>query len=617
MIADVLFDLPLRRPLSYAVPPDLKLAPGQRVSAPLQGRPRIGVVAALHAGDPEGLAVIQGAVEPAPVFSTAMLDLGLWAAAESLSAPGSTLAALSPPPPRRAAAEAAAPPPEPAPARDEAPALWTDADRDARLVEEAARAPGPVLVVAPDIESAARWAERLGGARLDSEAAESARRAAWLGAMRGRPRVVVGTRSALLLPLPAPVTLALLDEHDAAHKPPGAPRLHSRELLMERARREGSRLLLLAGAPAVETWHRATSGAIAWRAAAEGEASGHGDWRAAAEGEASGDGEWPELIAADTRGILRNHPLTLPLTRALEDAARRGTRVALVLSREAAALGCDECGEVIRCPDCGVALGLSRVTASLACRLCGQTGPLAAACPRCGGHRLSPFGWGPERVMTALRKRFPRLTATRAGERANKAGGRSGGAQVLVGGAGLLRGLAPGSLSAVGFVALDGLLRVPDFRAGERAFQALWAAAEAVGPRGRVIVQTLHPEYYAIEAARTRRRAAFYEPELRFRAELGYPPFRRLCLIDVRGRSLADARALLDECAATLRGIAGLTVYTPTPRGAGLGRRPWWRLLVKGPNTLPGLLDEPLRPLLERRRRSAGMIEIEMDPVSL
>jgi primosomal protein N' (replication factor Y) len=169
----------------------------------------------------------------------------------------------------------------------------------------------------------------------------------------------------------------------------------------------------------------------------------------------------------------------------------------------------------------------------------------------------------------------------------------------------------------VGFVALDGLLRVPDFRAGERAFQALWAAADAVGPRGRVIVQTLHPKYYAIEAARTRRRAAFYEPELRFRAELGYPPFRRLCLIDVRGRSLADARALLDECAATLRGIAGLTVYTPTPRGAGLGRRPWWRLLVKGPNTLPGLLDEPLRPLLERRRRSAGMIEIEMDPVSL
>jgi primosomal protein N' (replication factor Y) len=205
----------------------------------------------------------------------------------------------------------------------------------------------------------------------------------------------------------------------------------------------------------------------------------------------------------------------------------------------------------------------------------------------------------------------------RAGARGAADGARAARAQVLVGGAGLLRGLDPGGLAAVGFVALDGLLHVPDFRAGERAFQALWAAAEAVGPTGRVIVQTLHPQHYAIEAARTRRRAAFYEPELRFRAELGYPPFRRLCLIDVRGRSAEDARVLLDECAAALRGIRGLTVYAAAPRGVALGRRPWWRMLVKGPDHLPQLLDEPLRPLLERRRRSAGMVEIEMDPVSL
>ncbi|HAM58181.1 MAG TPA: primosomal protein N', partial [Candidatus Rokubacteria bacterium] len=60
-----------------------------------------------------------------------------------------------------------------------------------------------------------------------------ARRAAWFGASRGRARIVVGTRSALLVPLPPPATLVLLDEHDPAHKPPGAPRMHSREMLVE------------------------------------------------------------------------------------------------------------------------------------------------------------------------------------------------------------------------------------------------------------------------------------------------------------------------------------------------------------------------------------------------
>ena len=597
LVADLLFDLPLRHPLSYTVPDGLRVAPGQRVTAPVQGRARVGLVAALRDADASGLSAIASALEPVPVLSPALLELGVWAAAESLSAPGSTLAALLPPAPRRGTAESLAPPPMPGPAaKPPPPELWTEVARDVRLTELAARAEGPVLVIAPDIESAAAWAERLDGARLDSGAPDAARRAAWFGAGRGRPRVVVGTRSALLVPLPPPATLALLDEADSAHKPPGAPRLHSRELLVERARREGSRLILLAGAPAVETWHHAESGTFRF------------DTPAAEN--AAGPSAWPEIIAADTRGILRNHPLTLPLTRAIEDAGRRGRRVALVVSRGSAALGCDECGEVLRCPDCGVPLGLTRPGMPLVCRICGRHEPAPGACPRCGGHRLSPFGWSPERVEASVRKRFPTLTVARAGPRA-------AGAQVVIGGASVLRGLAPGSLSAVGFVALDGLLRIPDFRAGERAFQSLWAAAEAVGGGGRVVVQTLHPEHYAIQAVRQLEARLFYEPELQFRAELGYPPYRRLCLLDVRGKTEEGARALIAECTAALSGIPGIRVYSPTPRGTPAARRPWWRILVKGPADLPRLLEQPLRPLLERRRRSPGVVEIEIDPTTL
>src|SRR5262245_47018315 len=108
---------------------------------------------ALREGDTGGLAKVQAPLEPVAALSAAMLDLGLWAAAESLSSPGSTLAALVPPPPRRGAAESLAPPPEPAPGAGPPPALWMDRERHARLAEEIGRAPGPVLVVAPDIES--------------------------------------------------------------------------------------------------------------------------------------------------------------------------------------------------------------------------------------------------------------------------------------------------------------------------------------------------------------------------------------------------------------------------------------------------------------------------------
>ncbi|HZP39057.1 MAG TPA: hypothetical protein VFE48_21430 [Methylomirabilota bacterium] len=584
MIADVVFDIPIDQAFSYAVPAGLQVSRGQRVSAPLSGRSRIGVVVALREGDPAGLKPLQRAVEPVPVLSDTALALTRWAADESLCSWGSTLLALLPPPPRGAGAATVSPPAEPAAAHARRPELWTDHRREARLAETLERDAGAALVIAPDREAAARWARRLDAARLDSGVSESERREAWYAASRGRRRVVVGTRSALLAPLPPPATLALIDEHDAAHKPPGAPRLHSRDLLLRRAALEGSRLLLLSATPSVETWWRAQDRQITAAAAPAG--------------------PWPQVITADTRGILRNHPLTLPLTRAIDESARHGRRVALIVSRRAAALACDECGAILRCPDCGVPLALPRDRQELRCPLCARRDAPPEQCADCGGHRLSPFGWDPERVQVSVVRRFPRLGVSR----------QSQDAQVVIGTPALLRLLPARSVGCVGFVALDGLLRVPDFRAGERAWQLLWAAAEAVMPDGRVIVQTQHPEHYAVRSAQAQDRAIFYKEELRFRAELGYPPFRRLCQISTRAREDDRARALAEECAAALRGLEGLTIYPPASASPARTRTGRWRFVVKGPADLPHRLAPALRPLLGKRRGSAGVVEVEMDP---
>jgi primosomal protein N' (replication factor Y) len=593
LVADLVFDLPLRRSFSYRVPPGLALRPGQRVAARLQGRLRVGVVVAVGpeggaAGAPASLAAIERVLEPAPLVGPAGLELARWAAAESLSSLGATLAAWLPPPPR--AAPAAVAPPGASPSRQPATTeLWCGPGRGEALERELAGGPGAGLVIAPDGETAGAWAGRLDAARLDAAAPD--RWQAWLAVVRGRRRLAVGTRSALLLPLPPPATLALLDEQDAAHKPPGAPRLHSRDLLRRRVQLEGGRLLLLAGAPSVESWWEARQGRARL---VEG---------AAAPGRA-------EVVAAPTRGILRNHPLTLPLTAALRDALRRGGRIALVAHRRAPALGCDDCGAVPRCPDCGVALAYERTAAKLGCRLCGHREPAPASCPRCRGRRLAQLGWGPERVVAAVARRFPQAVVASATDAA-----RAPRADVLVGTTALLRRLPPGGLDAVGIVALDDLLRLPDFRAAERAFQLLWTAVEATRPAGRVVVQTLHPDHYALRAAQTADRARFYDDELRFREELGYPPFRRLCLLRVSGADPGAARRLLEDCRAALGGVAGLVVYPPAPAGAGPARRPRLACLVKGPRELPALLAGPLGPLLDRPRRAGAVVEVEMDPV--
>ena len=124
-------------------------------------------------------------------------------------------------------------------------------------------------------------------------------------------------------------------------------------------------------------------------------------------------GPWPEIVTGDTRGILRNHPLTLPLTRAIEDTARAGGKTALIVTRRAATLLCVECGHVLRCPDCGVALPYSRKEGLLRCPLCARAEPLPERCPGCGGHRLGPLGWDAERIEASVRRRFPKLTVSR------------------------------------------------------------------------------------------------------------------------------------------------------------------------------------------------------------
>ena len=590
VIADVVFDLPLDHPFSYLVPEGLPLQPGQRVRAPLGGRStRVGLVVALREGDATGLRPIQSPVEPAPILSAGTLKLGRWIADESLSSWGSTLLALLPPPPRSKRAEVLAPPPEAVSGRDTVPApeIWMDGAREERLAAAVGDASGGALLIAPDTDSAGRWARRLDAARLDSGAGPAERRAAWFAAARGRARVVVGTRGALLVPLPPPATLVLLDEHDPAHKPPGPPRLHSRDILLRRAALDGSRLVMLSGAPSAEVWRKTEAGTV----------------RRVAGGPAA----WPEVIPADTRGILRNHPLTLPLTRAIETMSRAGRGVALIVSRSGGALGCNDCGAVLRCPACGVALQLRRDRRGMACRLCARIEALPERCPGCGGHRLQPFGWDAERVEASVRRRFPRLTVSRSDP----------GAQVIIGTPAILRGQRARQWGAVGFVWLDGFLRVPDFRAGERAFQLLWAAAEAVGAGGRLIVQTLHPDHYAVAAVRGQDREVFYRQELEFRSELGYPPFRRLCHLSVRGKSAAGATALIEEAAGALAGIEGLTVYPAMALGApGAATAARMRCVVKGPEDMPRLIGPVLRPFLERRRRSHGVVEIEMDPIT-
>ena len=598
MIADVAFDVPVPHPFSYRVPEAWTVAPGQRVRAPLHGGARVGMVVAVRFAVDPSLKALTGLVDATPVLSEAQLDLARWIATRSLSTMGSTCAAVSPPP------DGGATMPTPdaiEPIRDRhRPRLMVGHGRERRLLEQIETASGGTLVLVPDIDAAARWATRLARlgpvVRLDSGTADDERAAGWRALAEGRARIAVGTRSAILAPLAAGGLLALIDEHDPAHKPPGSPRIHTRDVVLERAHRQPVAITLTSATPSVETWWRADVHDIDLVTAAPA--------------------AWPEVTIADTRGILRREPITPPLARAMRDALAAGRRVFLGVSRLTSALACDECGNIARCMTCGLALAHVRATASVACRLCGASQPVPEVCPTCQGRRLSPFGWSPERVEHAVRRRFPKASVARydpeaRGAKVDAQRRAAAHAEIVVGTRGALKLFGPASLGAVGFVTADQLFRLPDFRASERAFAVLWAAAERVRPDGALVVQSQNPQHYALAALIRQDLATFYKEELRFRAELGYPPFRRLAIVTVSGKSAADATPLLEALAAALRDAPGLTVYPPIAARGGRAHR----VVVKGDDDLDAPLAHALEEFRRPRPRARGIMDVEVDPV--
>ena len=614
MIADVAFDAPVSHPFSYRVPDGWEPAPGQRVLAPLRGAARVGMVVALREGDDARLKPLLRVADSTPILSPAQLDFASWIAAESLSSLGSTCAALLPPPlldsratgPGSGSGARHAPrmePPAGAPrnAPERRPTLLVGAGREQRVLERIEGAKGGALVIAADVDTAARWAQRLAKVdqvvRLDSGVDEEVRAKAWRQLADGSARLATGTRSALLAPVAPPGTLVLLDEHEAAHKPPGPPRVHSRDVVLERAAREGATLLLTSATPSVEMWWRADSGR--------------------AEAVPAPPGPWPAVSLADTRGILRREPLTPALARAVRETLAAGRRVFLAVTRLTSALACDECGAIVRCAECALALAYSRAAATLACRLCGRTAPLPDTCPSCQGRRLSPFGWGVERVEHAVRRRFPDARIARydpdglRGARGETQRAAAAAAQVVIGTRGALRLFGRATLGLAGFVSADQLLRVPDFRAGERTFALLWAAAERLVEGGALVIQSQNPTHYAFDAVVRQDLAAFYGHELRFRGELGYPPFRRLATLTVRGQSAPETERLAARVSAALRTSTVLQVYPP---GADRRNRVR-RVVVKGPAELPRLVGAALEEFRGGRQEGRGIIDVEVDPV--
>ena len=473
-----------------------------------------------------------------------------------------------------------------------------------QLVAKELEAGRHALVLTPEIGLIPQLVDRCRrrfGARVveyhsgcsDRERVRTWRRSLEAAQQQSAPLVVVGTRSAVFLPLD-PLGLIVLDEeHDSSYKQESPmPCYHARDLALERVRALGGRVLLGSATPSLETWTQLSpAGPLAIARLTR---------RISCQ-------ELPPVHVIDMRAELADGHKRL-ISRALMERLARlrenGEQAVVLVPRRgySSFLSCRSCGEVVQCPHCDVALTVHGSRPGhqwLRCHWCDYRAEMESSCSHCGSLAFKPFGAGTQRVLERLSEeleglrllRFDRdTTGGRDGHRRLLEQFAAGEADVLVGTQMLAKGMDLPRVTLAAVLAADGLLHRPDLRAGEQCLQLLLQLAGRAGRGerpGQVLVQTYSPDHPVIRHLVDGRYERFLEEEVALRREAGLVPFSRACLLRLSGESAsatATAASLVAESLRPLCSAAGWWLLGPAPapvaRVAGRSR---WQLLLHGP----------------------------------
>ena len=339
----------------------------------------------------------------------------------------------------------------------------------------------------------------------------------------------------------------------------------------------------------------------------------------------------PSVSIVDMRDELRDGNVGMfsrALGHALQACIAAGEQAMLFLNRRgtSAHLRCFSCGYSLRCRSCDVSVTYHAASRRFICHYCGRRRNPPQMCPQCLRHRLRNYGIGTEAVAADVAARFPGVGVLRwdrdiaTSPKAHEdllMRFRSGEAQVLVGTQMIAKGLHFPSVSLVGVVSADVGLAIPDYRAGERAFQLLHQVAGRAGrgrSEGKVIIQTFQPENYAIQSAAEQDYQAFYLREMAYRRQQRNPPYSRLIRLLFTHTSQANCESKAIDMANDLRNrraewdITDTDILGPMPAfPARLRGRYRWHIVLRGANP---------RALLDKVDIPAGW-SVDIDPVAL
>lgn len=440
------------------------------------------------------------------------------------------------------------------------------------------------------------------------------------------PKIILGVRSSVFLPIKKLGLIVVDEEHDQSFKQDDRCPYNGRDVAIKKAQLNKIPIILGSATPSLENYFQFKNAQV----------SNH----YYVLKNRPGTSTLPQIKIVDERGKDTFDKVLWPLRKEsvdkIKSALEKKEQVLVFINRLGFAnyVQCRSCGHQFNCPNCSVTLKYFKQRSELSCGHCEYKISFPDSCPACNCLTLEQKGFGTERVLSVLKSLLPKYRIDRfdrdeiknleqLSHKLNEFHERK--IDVLVGTQMLSKGHNFKNVNLVLILGIDSQLNFPDFRSNEKVFQLITQVAGRAGRFGsksEVLIQTLNKDNPLFSFILDHSFNEFYDHELKIREDAFCPPYSRIAMVYFSSRFLERAIKSSSEATQLLmhltqKNFQKVKCYGPRPANIEKKSNQYtWCLMLKCSDTKE--LHDILHNFNQLFTATTGVsLKIDIDPQSL
>ena len=438
-----------------------------------------------------------------------------------------------------------------------------------QLAEKFIRNKQSILILVPEInlipQLVNRLNERFSGeiGVYHSKQTPNQRLKVWLKSKFGKIRIVIGTRSAVLMPFKDLGAIIIDEEHDQSYKQAEGFKFSGRDLAIKRAQIEDIPIFLGSATPSLQTLKLVKDRKFK-----------KFDLLRRVDGKKP-----PKLIPLD----INNSPLLggiAPQTMSIiKTSIKKKDQVLIFINRRGFApiYECDDCGWVAKCSSCESNLVFHKSKNRLICHKCESMYGVNKSCPDCHSTNINTLGTGTERVEEVLKNAFDKVPIIRMDYDSTRLKGsieaiykkvNESEEAILVGTQMLSKGHDFPKVTLCVILNADGGLLSPEMNAVEKISQQLIQVSGRAGRNNnlaKVIIQTRYPNDKNLKQIKTGDYQLVAENCLKINKTLSLPPYSAVSILRATSPNYINCTKFLEKVYKLLNNKKNIDVKGPFP----------------------------------------------------